>query len=666
MQNCAGYYKTNLSGELAYKSFVPSSLFSVADIELSKDVNNLLITAHTKLAILENISTRIPSISLFVSMYVRKEALMSSQIEGTQATLEDILDPGIEENANRNVQDVVNYTRAIEFAVKRLEELPLCNRLLKETHAVLMEGVRGQEKSPGEFRRSQNWLGGQGSSLKNARYIPPNQEDMLAAMSDLEKFMNEEDNLDVLLRIALLHYQFETIHPFLDGNGRLGRLLIILFLIEKKIISTPALYISYFLKRNRVEYYDRLTEVREKGNYEQWIHFFLQAVITSAQAAINTDGRYDVALSVINNGKNEISGFAITACYEGETPPEYNFDGPRASMEKKDYRFVIPVSNTAMTVSLKALDNGTDEIAGNNSVQAKIALVKKVLIEEFTTELCSNCPDAAASLHEVLESEAYKNRAVAVCHHAGFYTDFLTKPCDSALVSLYSLGYAPAMMYDRYPMFSGVVHGFTGTVESIKASIDKRISEEACYALGFDVKYAEDTKVVKVNVSVERQKSSSSLPQRLLVWLTEDEVLSQNQRGATGNFKHKHVIREYNNTFGENIEWNGTRFSKDYEFTVDKEWKLGNLNIVASVADHDSENPNNRIVVNTELLSLRFLDKSGVEAIDDDSPAKSVEYYNLNGCKTTETAPKGIYIKKTVYESGRTSVEKVVNLTGGM
>ena len=286
MQNCAGYYKTNLSGELAYKSFVPSSLFSVADIDLSKDVNNLLITAHTKLAILENISTRIPSISLFVSMYVRKEALMSSQIEGTQATLEDILDPGIEENANRNVQDVVNYTRAIEFAVKRLEELPLCNRLLKETHAVLMEGVRGQEKSPGEFRRSQNWLGGQGSSLKNARYIPPNQEDMLAAMSDLEKFMNEEDNLDVLLRIALLHYQFETIHPFLDGNGRIGRLLIILFLIEKKIISTPALYISYFLKRNRVEYYDRLTEVREKGNYEQWIHFFLQAVITSAQDAV--------------------------------------------------------------------------------------------------------------------------------------------------------------------------------------------------------------------------------------------------------------------------------------------------------------------------------------------------------------------------------------------
>ena len=388
--------------------------------------------------------------------------------------------------------------------------------------------------------------------------------------------------------------------------------------------------------------------------------------ITSAQAAINTDGRYDVALSVINNGKNEISGFAITACYEGETPCEYHFDGPLASMEKKDYRFVIPVSNTAMTVSLKALDNGADEIAGNNSVQAKIALVKKVLIEEFTTELCSNCPDAAASLHEVLESEAYKNRAVAVCHHAGFYTDFLTKPCDSELVSLYSIGYAPAMMYDRYPMFSGVVHGFTGTVESIKASIDKRISEEACYALGFDVKYDEDTKVVKVNVSVERQKSSSSLPQRLLVWLTEDEVLSQNQRGATGNFKHKHVIREYNNTFGENIEWNGTRFSKDYEFTVDKEWKLGNLNIVASVADHDSENPNNRIVVNTELLSLRFLDKSGVEAIDDDSPAKSVEYYNLNGCKTTETAPKGIYIKKTVYESGRTSVEKVVNLTGGM
>ena len=224
--------------------------------------------------------------ALFVSMYVRKEALMSSQIEGTQATLEDIFDPMIEKNTNRNVADVVNYIKATEYAVKRLNTLPLCNRLIKETHAILMEDVRGQEKSPGEFRRSQNWIGGQGSTLKNARYIPPNPEDMNSAMSDLEKYMNSEDGLDFLIRAALIHYQFETIHPFLDGNGRVGRLLITLFLMEKKVLTTPALYISYFLKKNRVEYYDRMTEVRLKGNYEQWIRFFLLAINESAQDAI--------------------------------------------------------------------------------------------------------------------------------------------------------------------------------------------------------------------------------------------------------------------------------------------------------------------------------------------------------------------------------------------
>jgi Fic family protein len=221
-------------------------------------------------------------------MYVRKEALMSSQIEGTQATLEDVLDPLLDANANRNVADVVNYIKATEYAIHRLDTLPLCNRLIKETHGVLMEGVRGQEKSPGEFRRTQNWIGAQGSTLKNARYIPPSPDDMTTAMSDLEKYMNAEDDLDCLIRAALIHYQFETIHPFLDGNGRVGRLLITLFLMEKKVLTTPALYISYFLKKNRVEYYDRMTEVRAKGHYEQWVNFFLQAITESAEDATAT------------------------------------------------------------------------------------------------------------------------------------------------------------------------------------------------------------------------------------------------------------------------------------------------------------------------------------------------------------------------------------------
>lgn len=288
MNSRSGYYKTNLSGDLAYKSFVPSPLPPVPHIELTEEIVDLLVKAHSQIAILNNISSHIPDIDLFIYMYVRKEALMSSQIEGTQATLEDILNPMTDVVSNHNVQDVVNYISAIEFSVERLQTLPLCNRLIKEAHAILMKNVRGQEKTPGEFRHSQNWIGGQGSTLRNARYIPPSPDDMETALSDLEKYINSHDSIDVLIRTALIHYQFETIHPFLDGNGRVGRLLITLFLIEKKVLTTPALYISYFLKKNRTEYYDRMTEVRVKGNYEQWVMFFLEAVKETAEDAIST------------------------------------------------------------------------------------------------------------------------------------------------------------------------------------------------------------------------------------------------------------------------------------------------------------------------------------------------------------------------------------------
>lgn len=288
MNNRAGKWVNNLSGEMAYRSFQPAPLPPMPPIEMSADLVSKLIEANKKLAILDGLSSRIPNMDLFVSMYVRKEALLSSQIEGTQCTLDDILNPLLEENTNLNVSDVVNYIKATEFALSRLGSLPLCNRLIRETHAVLMEGVRGQEKSPGEFRYSQNWIGGQGSTIRNARYIPPNPDDMQLAMSDLEKYMNSEDKLDPLIQAALIHYQFETTHPFLDGNGRVGRLLITLFLMEKKILSRPALYISYFLKLNRVEYYDRMTQVRKTGDYEQWICFFLDAMAASAEDALQT------------------------------------------------------------------------------------------------------------------------------------------------------------------------------------------------------------------------------------------------------------------------------------------------------------------------------------------------------------------------------------------
>jgi Fic family protein len=199
-----------------------------------------------------------------------------------------VLDPNIDENTNQNVAEVINYIKASQYATDRLNELPICNRLLREMHAILLSGLRGSEKNPGEFRSSQNWIGPAGSNLKTARFIPPMPEDMISAMSDLERFINNEYDLDGLIKIALIHYQFETIHPFLDGNGRIGRLLIALLLKEQKLLSRDTLYISYFLKRNRVEYYDRLNEVRQKGNYEQWVSFFLLAVDESAQDATKT------------------------------------------------------------------------------------------------------------------------------------------------------------------------------------------------------------------------------------------------------------------------------------------------------------------------------------------------------------------------------------------
>ena len=308
MNTRAGYFRQNLTGELAYSSFVPSSLPPNPPVVLDAEGVELLIAAHRQLAVLEGLAARIPNMELFVSMYVRKEALLSSQIEGTQATLEDVLDPLVDVNVNRDVADVVNYIRATEFALRRRAELPLCNRLIREIHAVLMEGVRGQEKYPGEFRRTQNWIGGAGSTLKNARYIPPNVEDMNAAMSALEAYMNADAVLDLLIRTALIYYQFEMIHPFLAGNGRVGRLLITLFLMEKNLLSKPALYISCFLKQNRIEYYDRMSEVRRTGNYEQWIMFFLRAVAESAADAIDTVDRlhdlHEKNIALLTEGVN--------------------------------------------------------------------------------------------------------------------------------------------------------------------------------------------------------------------------------------------------------------------------------------------------------------------------------------------------------------------------
>ena len=286
--NRAGEYIRNMSGEAAYQSFRPASLPPLPPVELDAALIRLLVEANRELAKLNTAASLIPNKDLFVTMYVRKEAVITSQIEGTQCTFDDIMDPDVDKNANLDISDVVNYVIAAQYALQRMQSLPLCNRLLRETHEQLMKGLRGQEKNPGEFRRSQNWIGPAGSTLKNARYIPPNVEDMTEAMSDLEKYINENEEYDPLVRAALIHYQFETIHPFLDGNGRIGRLLILLFLMQQGLLDQPVLYVSYFLKKNQIEYYDRMSEVRRSGNYEQWVRFFLEAVHAAAADALES------------------------------------------------------------------------------------------------------------------------------------------------------------------------------------------------------------------------------------------------------------------------------------------------------------------------------------------------------------------------------------------
>lgn len=284
----SGELVTNLSGDAVYQSFKPSPLPPDPELNINSDIVKKLVEANRDLVRLDTAAKLIPNVELFISMYVRKEALISSQIEGTQCTLDDILDPDIDGNSNLDVGDVINYVRACTYAIGRLDKLPLCNRLLREIHRELLAGVRGQEKNPGEFRRLQNWIGAVNCTLREARYIPPNVEDMNVALTDLERYMNEGDDYDPLIRIALIHYQFETIHPFLDGNGRVGRLMILLYLMEQGYISKPIIYISYFLKKNQIEYYDRISEVRRSGNYEQWIAFFLEAVSAAAKDSLAT------------------------------------------------------------------------------------------------------------------------------------------------------------------------------------------------------------------------------------------------------------------------------------------------------------------------------------------------------------------------------------------
>jgi Fic family protein len=275
-----------------YKAFVPAPLPPDPPLDYSGALQTALSVADRNIGRLDALASILPNPDLFVAMYVRHEAVLSSQIEGTQSTLEDVLAYEADaqrEDTPKDIEEVVNYVRAMNHGLGRLEELPLSLRLLREIHAELMKGVRGGEKSPGEFRTSQNWIGGRDTTLRDAAFVPPPPHELMNCLGQLETFIHSaRDSVPLLIRCGLAHAQFETIHPFLDGNGRVGRLLITLMLCEERALSRPLLYLSLFLKAHRAEYYDRLTAIRLQGHWEQWLLFFLRGVSTTALAATQT------------------------------------------------------------------------------------------------------------------------------------------------------------------------------------------------------------------------------------------------------------------------------------------------------------------------------------------------------------------------------------------
>lgn len=271
-------------GRFGYVAFRPAP--AMRDIELSADTAVLLSDADRALGRLAGTGRLLPNPHLLVQPYITREALASSRIEGTQASLSDVFDAQARDLAEGPVREVTNYIAALDRGLDLLATLPVSRRLLCEVHGVLLADVRGQERMPGEVRRSQNWIGSPDNRPETALFVPPAVEDMEVAFSDLERFIHDDALIPPLIKIAMVHYQFETIHPFLDGNGRLGRLLIAFLLVERQLLPQPLLYLSAYFERRRGDYYDRLQGVRERGELREWLNFFLTGVTEQAADAV--------------------------------------------------------------------------------------------------------------------------------------------------------------------------------------------------------------------------------------------------------------------------------------------------------------------------------------------------------------------------------------------
>ena len=286
--NIKDFKSGTLRQEYQYKSFLPEKINHTFTWD-DPQINTMLENATRALGELNAFTRIVPNVDMFIQMHITKEANTSSKIEGTKTEMDEVLIAKEQINPEKrdDWQEVWNYINAMNTAIKELETLPISNRLIKNIHAILLNSVRGEAKQPGEFRRSQNWIGG--ASLATAYYIPPHHNEVGELMSDLEKFLhNEEIYVPHLIKIAIAHYQFETIHPFLDGNGRIGRLLITVYLVSKGLLRKPSLYLSDFIEKNKSAYYEALTKVRTDNDLIHWIKFFLEAVIVTANNGAQT------------------------------------------------------------------------------------------------------------------------------------------------------------------------------------------------------------------------------------------------------------------------------------------------------------------------------------------------------------------------------------------